>query len=348
MNLYKEKKMFYKKIKIHLLILILFFSFSQTCFCNGIKTEEDLMANLQHAKTTKQKMKANKELFYYYINLGNYESAVSVADDLLTFKLSKKQKYNIYYNLAKAYLALSKTEKASEAGQEAQYLYPKKKETKLLLGNIYKNNGLNELAIVKFKECLDIDKDNIEALINLANIYNVQGFYKTSLEYFEKARKKSLENKKDLSSNDYINMAISAKETGKTEQAQYILENIDGKNKKTALLLADIYKSKLHFDKAIEEILPFVDEEQPDVEIYCNLAHLYLLSGKFKEAQNLLLDFKSKNNDVEAIDLLLIESYNNLYHNKAKELKYLNRILEYTKSEYIKNIIKKVIEFEKK
>ena len=336
-----------KKIVCSLFLLILFLSFPHVLLCEV--TEAILIGNLKDAKTNSQKIKANKQLLYYYINLKDYESSIPIANELLNFKLSKKQKYNVYYNLAKSYLKLSKTEKALEVGQEAQYLYPKKLETKLLLGNIYKNNGLNELAIVKFKEALETDDDNIEALTNLGNIYNMQENYKLSLEYFEKAQKERLQNNKDLCGDDYINMAISAREIGKIEQAQYILENIKEKNKTSSLLLSDIYQTKQDFGNAIKELVPFAYQEQTDIEIYCKLAQLYLLSGQFEEAKNLLLYFKSKNNEkVEAIDLLLVEAYHNIYKNKERELKELNKILKYTDSEYIKKIIEKIIIFEKK
>jgi len=341
------KKMFYKRIKILVFILITVFVFQQTVLCNNIQ-EAAFISNLANAKSEKQKKKASFKLLKYYIYNKDYESAVSMGDKILNFKLSKKQKYNVYYNLAKSYLCLGKSEKALELGREAQYLYPKKIETKMLLGKIYTNNGLNELAISQFKEVLDVDDDNFEALINLANIYNFQENYKLSLEFFEKAEKEAGQNNKELSVDDHVNMAISAKEIGRREQAQTILENIENKNKTAALLLVSIYQSKKEFDKAIEILLPFVYHDETDIEIYCNLAQLYLLSDKFNEAKDLLIYFKSKNNQhIEVIDILLVEAYHNIYHSKEKELEHLNKILGYTKSDYLKNIVKKIITFEK-
>ena len=340
------KKMFYKKIKILLLFLVSLFVFQQTVFCYEMQ-ESGLIANLQSAKNKNQEKKANFKLLKYYIYTKNYEKAINVGNELLNFQLSKKQKYKVYYNLANSYLFLSKAEKALEIGREAQYLYPKKIETKLLLGNIYKNTSLNELAIVKFKECLEIDYDNLEALTNLGNIYNFQENYKMSLEYFEKAEKEALQNDTTLSINDYINMAISAKEIGRIEQATAILENIKKKNKKSSLLLVDIYRSKQEYDKAIEILMPFVYQKDTDIEIYCNLAQIYLLANKFNEAKDLLLYFKSENKDNnEVIDILLIEAYHNIYHDKKRELTELQKIYNYTNLDYIKRIIGKVIKFE--
>ena len=341
------KKMFYKRIKIFVFVLITVFIFQQTALCNNIQ-EAAFLSNLANAKSEKQKKKASFKLLKYYMYNKDYESAVSMGNKILNFKLSKKQKYNTYYSLANSYLFLGKPAKALEQGREAQYLYPKKTETKLLLGKIYKDNGLNELAISQFKEVLDVDDDNFEALINLANIYNFQENYKLSLDFFEKAKKEAEQDNKELSSDDYINMAISAKEIGKREQAQSILENIESKNKTAALLLVSIYQSKQEFDKAIKTLMPFVYNNESDIEIYCNLAQLYLLSNQFEKAKDLLIYFKSKNNQkVEAIDLLLVEAYHNIYHSKERELKELNKILKYANSDYLKGIIEKIIVFEK-
>lgn len=334
-----------KKIVSSLLFLSILL-FQQTVFADS---KDDLTYNIQTTKTKKEKVKAEKEMFYYYVNVNYHEQIPSLADELLQSNLSKKSRYKILYNTANSYFYLKKYEKAIEMAQKAEYLYPKKIEIKLLFGNIYKNSNLHELAILKFKECLDLNRDNIEALKNLGEIYYIQGNYKTALQYYKKAEKESKSKDKKLSTEDYINMAISAKEIGLILQAQSILENIKEKNKKSSLLLADIYHSKQNFDKAIKILLPFVYKDETDIEIYCNLAQLYLLSNKFDEAKDLLLYFKSKNKEkFEVIDLLLTEAYYNIDKNKDYKLKELNKISDYTNSQYLKDVIKKVIIFEQK
>ena len=75
---------------------------------------------------------------------------------------------------------------------------------------------------------------------------------------------------------------------------------------------------------------------------------MYLLSGKFNEAKDLLLYFKSKNEESnEVIDMLLIEAYHNLYHDQERVLAELRKIYNYTSLNYIKTIIGRVIAFEK-
>ena len=125
------------------------------------------------------------------------------------------------------------------------------------------------------------------------------------------------------------------------------MENIKKKNKKSSLLLVDIYRSKQEYDKAIKTLMPFVYQKDTDIEIYCNLAQIYLLANKFNEAKDLLLYFKSENKDNnEVIDILLIEAYHNIYHDKKRELTELQKIYNYTDLDYIKRIIGKIIKFE--
>lgn len=337
-----------KKIVSSLLFLISIILFQQILLADSI-TETTLISNLKTAQTTKQQKKANKKLFYYYVNTKDYEKLVSISKDLSNFKLSKKEKYNVYFNLAKAYLNTNKLGDALTSGLEAEYLYPKKPETKLLLGTIYKNNSLYELAITKYKRCLELDEDNIEAMTNLGYIYNFLENYKISLDYFQQAENFLKKEKKHLSNDDYICMAISAKEIGLIHQARKILENLKNKNKKTGLLLSQIYQSLQLLEKAQNELIPFVYKEDTDIEIYCNLATLYILSKKFNQARDLLTYFKSKNQNknFEVIDLLLAETFYNIYKDKQKTLNMLQEILKYTKSKYIETVMKKVITFEK-
>lgn len=338
-----------KKIVSSLLILISIFLFQQTLIADNIN-EAVLIANSQTAQTDKQKRKAIKKLLYYYINTKDYEKIVPISQDLLNFKLSKKEKYTIYFNLAKAYQNLQTLEEAVNYALEAEYLYPKKMEVKLLLGNLYKDNRLYELATAKFSECLDLSSRNIEALINLGEIYNIQENYKASLKYYEQAKELADNNKYiNLTIDNYINMAKSAKEIGFIEQAQSILESIEDKNKDVSLLLANIYHSKHEFDKAIRKLTPFIYREDTDIEIYCKLAQLYLLSKRYTDAEDLLLYFKGRNtnNTFEVIDLLLVEALYKMYGDKQKALNKLHEISNYTHSDYIKNVIEKSITFEK-
>ena len=85
------KKMFYRTIKIFLSLLISISLFQQAVLCDETQ-ESVLIANLASAKNEKQQKKANFKLLEYYMNTEDYESAAVIGNDLLKFKLSKKQK----------------------------------------------------------------------------------------------------------------------------------------------------------------------------------------------------------------------------------------------------------------
>ena len=340
--------MFYTRTFGYLFLLLFFmymFTHTQPVFAD-IQKEEILLSTLQTAKTKKQKLNAATELLSYYQSVSDNESIISLSQELLKdFKLSKKQKYDLYRNLAKMYQTLDKFEDAVEAAQEAEYLYPKRTEIKLLLGEIYKDHSLYELAANKFKETLELDENNVIALTGLGDIYNLQENYKTALVYYQKA----LDIEKEMPVTVYINIAVSYKEIGFVEQALKVLENgnIKRENKRVNLLLAEIYKNKKEFVKAQEKLLPFVyKKEDTDIEIYCNLAQIYILSQDYEKSKNLLLYYKSEKENNETIDFLLAESYYGL-NNKNEALKIINNILIYTKSEYIKDMINRTLIFEK-
>ncbi len=338
--------MFYKKIKNFLLILISLSIICGTSFAvdKNVVNEEDLLQNVQIAKSKNKKEKALKKLFYYYANIKRWDDVIAVSDDLLKYKLTKKEKYTVYYNLARAYMNNKKFESSVEAAQEAEYLYPKKIDVKMLMGDIYMDNSLYELAASKFKNVLELDDKHVTASINLGNIYKLQENYGQALEYYEKA----MSLRKNLAPEVYINAAISYKEAGKTDEAIKILKNLKVQNKKSSLLLADIYKRKKKFTSAKDVLRSYVYGKDLDLEIYCNLAEIYIFSKDYGNAKKLLMYYKDKSNNknIEAIDFLLAEVYYETGKHK-KAIKIMNNILKYTTSDYIKDMVKRTLKVRK-
>ena len=318
------------------------FVFCGISFCDdkSVPFETVLINNVQAASSKNKKEKALKNLFYYYVNTKRYSEIISVANELLEYKLSKKERYTVYYNLALSYKKYKKYEAAIEAAQEAEYLYPKKIDIKILMGEIYTDNSLYELAVNKFKNILELDNKHVTASINLGNIYKLQRIYKQALEYYKKA----MSLRENLSAEVYINAAACCKEAGSIDEAISILKNLKTQNKESSLLLADIYKNKKDFANAKDMLVPYVYGKDFDLKIYCNLAEIYIFSKNYEEAEKLLLYYKdkSKKKNVEAVDFLLAEVYYMTKENK-KATKILNNILKYTKSDYIKDIVKRIL-----
>ncbi len=338
--------MFSKKIKkvIFFLAVLFFVTDYSAASVKNVVTEEMLSYDVKTAKTKNKKEKALKNLFYYYVDNKRYDDIIEISDSLLEYKLTKKEKYNLYYNLTTAYRSKKKFEAAIEAAQEAEYLYPKKIDIKMLMGKIYTDNSLYELAANKFKSVLELDDEHVSALTNLGNVYKLQENYKQALKYYEKA----MSIRKNLLVEVYVNMAVSYKEIGNRDEAINILKNLKEQNKESSLLLADIYKTKKDFAKAREALSPYVYQKDVDLEICCKQAELCLFSKDYHEAKNILLFYKdkTKKKNVEVIDFLLAEAYY-MAGDKKEAIKILNNILKYTKSEYFKDTAKKVMTFEK-
>lgn len=338
--------MFCKKIKNLLLVLISLSIICTTSFAldKTIVTEEVLVNNIKIAKTKNKKEKALKKLFYYYVNMNRWNDVINMSNDLLKCKLTEREKYTVYYNLAVAYLFNKKFEAAIDAAQEAEYLYPKKIDVKMLMGEIYRDNSLYELAITKFKDVLSLDEKHVTASINLGNIYRMQENYKEALKYYTKA----IELRNNLPKDVYINTAVSYKEIGMYGEAIEVLKNVKGKNKSAALILADIYQTKQNFSKAKNTLQPYVYGRNLDLEIYCKLAELCILSKDYNEAKKLMLFYKgkTKNKNTEIVDFLLAETYYET-NDKKNAVKIMNNILKYTKSNYIKDMVRKTLKIRK-
>lgn len=323
----------YSKILILILLFTPIFVFADV-FNNN---EQTLLGQIEKAKTNRQQVVSNRNLLSYYINQKNYEKALPICQKLLKLKLSKKQKYNLYFDIAVTFKNLGNVEDSIEYFKEAEYLYPKKIDPKIMLGKIYFENALYELAKNKFYEALQIDFKSVTATIWLADVFRIQGNFKLALEYYEKAEKL----RDNLDMVVYLNMAKSAKELGLTDKAMNILEEIYKSNhsKDVSLLLAILYKEQGRFKDAEEKLSLLINNTNiKDIELYVNLASLYIFSKEYDKAEKLLSDFKNNNksnDNREVVDLLLADVYYSLSEKEtAREL--VKEVRQYTKSDYIK------------
>jgi len=328
-----------RKIFAEFLILTILF-FPVGVLAQTISNEQTLLEKISTSKTNKQRIESGRKLLAYYINQRSYEKALPVCSNLLELKLSKKQKFSLYMDMALSNKESGKIEDAIENCKEAEYLYPNKIDPKLMLGKIYFENALYELAKNKFYEALEIDFKSVTSMIYLGDIFRAEKNYKTSLKYYEQAEKL----RDNLNINVYLNIARCSKELGLTAKAMDMLEKIHKTNpdKNVSIPLACLYKEQGRFKDAQAKLSPLINESTfNDTELYANLASLYILDKEYDKAKKLLIDFKSKNKKTEIIDFLLAEAYYQSSDNQ-KAAKLFNEILTYTESDSFKSTIQKI------
>lgn len=325
-----------KKICGKIITLTILF-ISVFVFADAFNNEQTLIQEISKAKTNKEHILSNRNLLSYYMNQKNYEKAFPVCEQLFRLKLSKKQKYYLYMDAAVTCQNLGHVEDSIEYFKEAEYLYPKKIDPKIMLGKIYFQNALYELAKNKFYEALQIDIKSVTASVWLGDIYRVQSNFKTALQYYEYAQK--LRDNLDITV--YLNTAESAKELGLTDKAVNILERIYKSNhrKDISLMLASLYKEQGRYKDAEEKLSYLINNANvKDIELYANLAALYIFSREYEKAKKLLLDFKNSNktnDNREVIDLLLVDVYFNLSEKDTAE-QLFKEVIGYTSSDYVK------------
>lgn len=139
-------------------------------------------------------------------------------------------------------------------------------------------------------------------------------------------------------------MAKSAIELGLVDKAINMLEQVF--NTKThndiAITLATLYKEHGRFKDAEKTLLTALKINGDNLDIYLNLASLYILFQHYDNAKEILLSTKSKFPNTEVIDFLLAETYY-YSHDKKNAVRIMKAIIVSTKSEYIRKHAKNIL-----
>ncbi len=126
-----------------------------------------------------------------YNNIGNLTGAKAEYNYLFRFNLNS---YNILeedvrYKLAEIYLQSNQTEEALKELLLIAKKNPEDLKTMLKIGNIFKQFGKWENAIIYFQKALNIDKTNIEAIFSLGEAFYNRRQFKTALKFLTTAIK---------------------------------------------------------------------------------------------------------------------------------------------------------------
>lgn len=93
-----------------------------------------------------------------------------------------------YSNLGKVYLEIKQEKKALEVCRQAVELLPDQLDVMIDLGYAYsKINGRMHLAIKSFERVLDLDGDNVQAMLPMANLLAARGDVSAALDLLRKA-----------------------------------------------------------------------------------------------------------------------------------------------------------------
>ncbi|MCR4422227.1 MAG: tetratricopeptide repeat protein [Spirochaetales bacterium] len=126
-----------------------------------------------------------------YYNLGNYTGAKAEYNYLFRYNLESYDipEEDVRYKLAEIYLQSNQTEEALKELLLIAKKNPSDLKTMLKIGNIFKQFGKWENAILYFQKALAIDKSNVEAIFSLGEAFYNRKQYKTALKYLSTALK---------------------------------------------------------------------------------------------------------------------------------------------------------------
>ena len=183
---------------------------------------------------------------------GNYQETIKLMKDFTLKDAPKRRIKRAYVLIAKSYISMEEYDKAMLTLNEALEFYPKDKDLRLSLAEVYFLCDLNSRAIEEYRIVLNQDKNNQQAILGLARAMLKEGFYSKACEYFKKYVKMTNTQEADV----YYDYA----------QSHYLANNfapalelalISFEQKQTPdtkLLIAKIYKSQGKLEKAIQVV----------------------------------------------------------------------------------------------
>ena len=170
--------------------------------------------------------------------------------------------------------------------------------------------GLKDIEKAEVYYLKAIDKGEVRALNNLANIYRDQKDYEKAEEYYLKALDNDIEEA-------LFNLAILYRDQKEYEKAEeYYLKAIDKDNVEALFNLAILYRDQKEYEKAEEYYLKAIDKD--NVEALFNLAILYSDQKDYKKAEEYYLKAIDKDHD-RALNNLAILYRNQKDYKKAEE-----------------------------
>ena len=115
---------------------------------------------------------------------GNYGVTIDIMEEFLLKGVEKNDLKKAYILIGSSYKKQGAYDKALLKYSEAVEFFPKDIELNLALADIYYIGGLPENAVTIYKKVLQLDKNNLAALLALARAYLANGSFWRSSFYF--------------------------------------------------------------------------------------------------------------------------------------------------------------------
>lgn len=244
------------------------------------------------------------------LEMGQYQDAVVAIQTLIDEDPSNTDYWILQSN---AYLGLDQTLKAASNLEVVKRLGKSDLNILSLLGDIYMNNEMPELALVAYLEAINLAKEtNLDTLVHSAELFTRLGNYKEAESFINEIRsnfnfEKNSNNEEDLKL--LICEAKIARSKGEDDLAASLLIKIierDLLNGDAIIELANYYADKGMFSEAytrFEQAQSILEHERPAL-----IAHAQVLVSQKKYSSALSLLNRA----------LLIESDRNLKDFKNK------------------------------
>ncbi len=183
---------------------------------------------------------------------GNYQETIKLMKDFTLKDAPKRRIKRAYVLIANSYIAMEEYDKAMLTLNEALEFYPKDKDLRLNLADVYYLCDLNTRAIEEYQIVLDQDTNNPQAILGLARAMLKEGFYSKACEYFKKYVKMTNTQEADV----YYDYAQSHYQANNFAPAlELALISFEQKQTPdTKLLIAKIYKSQGKIEKAVQAV----------------------------------------------------------------------------------------------
>lgn len=279
-HLFENLRPRYAVLKI-LIWLTFMGSYSFTAIARSNVWKDDFSLWSETAGKHPGKARARHNLGLAYLQLGQFDKAISELEAALKLNPNKAK---IYLNLGRAYCKNSQFDKALQKLNMALEL-DLSPVVYYELGNVYLDMGKPEDAIKYYKDALRLDSSYSPAYNALGTIYNEQGRYAEALQAFEKAAQTG----SDSPINHY-NLGLAHLDKGMADKAALefqLAAKLNPAESKYRHMLGIAYVNLGRFEESIREIKTAIDLNSTEPKYHYDLAITYsnqaFLDGAIRE-----------------------------------------------------------------